>query len=97
MKIKMAVTFNDGVVKDITATFADFVGFERTWNRSVTKFETELRLTDLAWLAWHAEKRHNPQIKPFDPDWVGTIDEVNINNDVAVEGETPLAKEAHTG
>ena len=26
MKIKMAVTFNDGVTKDITATFADFVG-----------------------------------------------------------------------
>jgi hypothetical protein len=90
MKIKMTVEFNDGSSKDITATFADFVGFERTWNRSVTRFEQELRLTDLAWLAWHAEKRTNPQIKPFDPDWVGLVEEININNDAEASSENPL-------
>ena len=46
MKIAMVVVLNDGARKDVEAVFSDFVAFERTWNRSVTKFEEELRLTD---------------------------------------------------
>ena len=57
MKIALRVTYNDGTTSDVDAVFADFVSFERTWQRSVTKFEAEIRLTDLAWLAWSAEAR----------------------------------------
>jgi hypothetical protein len=39
MKIEMTVEYNDGTTKDIDAVFADFVAFERTWTRSVTKFD----------------------------------------------------------
>ena len=50
MKIALTVTDNDGKKHEVIARFGDFVAFERTWNRSVAKLETEMRLTDLAWI-----------------------------------------------
>jgi len=50
MKISLLVNYNDGTTKSIDAVFADFIAFERTWQRSVARFETEVRLTDMAWL-----------------------------------------------
>jgi hypothetical protein len=94
MKIGMTVVFNDGNKKNIDAVFADFVAFERTWNRSVTKFEQELRLTDLAWLAWHSEKRRKETGMGFDPDWIGTVSEIELQEDV--EDEVPLEKTQRT-
>lgn len=93
MKISMNVTFHDGTQKQIDAVFADFVAFERTWNRSVTKFEEELRLTDLAWLAWHAEKRLKATASQFDPDWVSLVAEIELKAD---EEPAPLEKDQHT-
>jgi hypothetical protein len=89
MKIKMKVDFVDGSSKEIEARFADFVSFERTWNRSVTKFEDELRLTDLAWIAWHAEIRTKATTKQFDPDWLNDVEMLNLVSDEE-EGEVPL-------
>ena len=40
MKIALMVEFNDGTKSDVDAVFADFVAFERTWQRSVARFET---------------------------------------------------------
>ena len=57
MKINLEVTTLDSVTTKVTAQFADFIAFETDKNRSVANFQTELRLTDLAWLAWHATKR----------------------------------------
>ena len=57
MKINLEVKTLDSVTTKVTAQFADFIAFEGEKNRSVANFQTELRLTDLAWLAWHAEKR----------------------------------------
>ncbi len=94
MKISMSVTFNDGTRKDIDAVFADFVAFERTWNRSVTKFEQELRLTDLAWLAWHSEKRLKATALQFDPDWVSLVSEIELKADD--EEPAPLETGQHT-
>lgn len=93
MKIGMTVKFNDGKEKNVEAVFADFVAFERTWNRSVTRFEQELRLTDLAWLAWHSEKRMKQTTDQFDPDWIATVSEIELTED---EDEVPLEKTAHT-
>jgi hypothetical protein len=39
------------------ATFPDFIAFEKNFSKSVAKFEAELTLTDLAFMAWHAEHR----------------------------------------
>jgi len=79
MKIGLEVSFNDGTSKKVESVFADFVAFERTWNRSVTQFETQLRLTDLAWLAWHSEKRRLQTAMPFDPEWIATIDNIQAS------------------
>ena len=90
MKIELKVTFNDGVTKDVDAVFADFVAFERTWNRSVTQFEKELRLTDLAWLAWNALKRAKETDKQFDPDWITTVETIEIRDEDEGSEDIPL-------
>jgi hypothetical protein len=88
MKIALKITFNNGTQVDADAVFADFVAFERTWNRSVAKLEQELRLTDIAWLAWHSEKRRMKTTEPFDPTWLNTVETVEIAEDD--QGDTPL-------
>ena len=95
MKIAMTVVYNDGTEKNVEAVFADFVAFERVWSRSVTKFEQELRLTDLAWLAWHSEKRRKETSQPFDPDWISLLEEIKIaetdGDDVPLEISQPTS------
>jgi hypothetical protein len=88
VKIDLSVVYNDGTKIEVDAVFADFVAFERTWNRSVTKFEEELRLTDLAWLAWHSEKRMKRTTLQFDPDWIETVGEIEIRDEDG--NEVPL-------
>ena len=82
MKIALRVTYNDGSTSDVDAVFADFASFERAWQRSIAKFEAEIRLTDLAWLAWSAESRAKKTALKFDPDWIGTVENVEIREDV---------------
>lgn len=81
MKIRLEVSFNDGTSKKVESVFADFVAFERTWNRSVTELDSQLRLTDLAWLAWHSEVRRTQTRLGFDPEWVGTIDNIQASDE----------------
>lgn len=93
MKIAMTVTYVDGTKEDVDARFADFVGFERTWQRSITRFEQELRLTDLAWLAWSGLTRLRKTALKFDPDWIATVDEVELGTteaDIPLETTQPL-------
>lgn len=92
MKIEMTVTFVDGTKEDVDAVFADFVGFERTWQRSVAKFETELRLTDLAWLAWSALTHRNKTKLKFDPDWIATVENVGLREAVEIPLESASTK-----
>jgi len=80
MKIEMRIIFNDGTTKDCTAIFADFVAFERTWNRSVTKFEAELRLTDIAWLAWKTQIRLKNIQEQFDI-WLEKVETIDVLGD----------------
>lgn len=84
MKIALRVIHTDGVIADCDAVFADFVGFERTWQRSVAKFESEIRLTDLAWLAWSSETRNKKTTLKFDPDWIATVESVEMRSDEEV-------------
>jgi len=44
-------------------------------------------LTDLAWLAWSSETRNKNTDKKFDPDWIATIENVEIGD---VDGDNPL-------
>ena len=92
MKIELTVEYIDGTKEDVDATFADFVGFERTWQRSVVKFEQELRLTDLAWLAWSALTHRGKTKAKFDPEWIRTVSEVKPRED----SENPLSSSETT-
>ena len=95
MKIQLTVTYTDGETQDVEAVFADFVAFERVWSRSVARFEQEIRLTDLAWLAWSAETRAGRTFKKFDPDWIATVEDVATTG--IEEGCSPLATTQPTG
>jgi hypothetical protein len=91
LKIELTVKFNDGTTRDVDAVFADFVSFERTWNRSITQFEKELRLTDLAWLAWNSLKRKKLVDLPFDPDWISLVESIEIRDEEEGSEDIPLA------
>lgn len=92
MKLSMKVIYEDGTEKRLVAKFSDFVAFERTWSRSVARFEHEIRLTDLAWLAWHVETRMKNTAKKFDPDFVETVVSVEVVPDDPTEAlaDSPL-------
>jgi len=92
MKMTLKVTFVDGKESEITAKFADFVSFERVWQRSVAKFESDLRLTDLAWLAWSAETRAKRTTAKFDPDWLETVETIEP---IADEDGKPVPLESN--
>jgi hypothetical protein len=77
MKINLNITTLDSVTTKVTAQFADFIAFETEKNRSVANFQTELRLTDLAWLAWHAEKRTKRTAMKFE-EWIDTVESVEV-------------------
>jgi hypothetical protein len=94
MKINLQITTLDSVTTKVTAQFADFIAFEGEKNRSVANFQTELRLTDLAWLAWHAEKRTKKTALKFE-EWIETVDSVEVGTDSAVI--VPLESPQPTG
>lgn len=94
MKLALTVKPIDGEPYDVIARFGDFVAFERTWNRSVAKLESEMRLTDIAWLAWQVSKRVGRTTAAFDPEWIQNVDEVVVRDEPA---DTPLDSKAHTG
>ena len=94
MKINLEVTTLDAVTAKVTAQFADFIAFESEKNRSVANFQTELRLTDLAWLAWHATKRTKNTAMKFE-EWIETIESVEVGTDSAVIN--PLESNQLTG
>lgn len=91
MKFNLDVTYQDGNNVEVVASAADFVAFERTFDRSIARFETEVKFTDICWLAWH---RLNKQNKAGDFDsWIETIESVSISENEAI---VPLDKTAPT-
>lgn len=98
MKIQLRIHYSDGAKKEIEAVFADFVAFERTWQRSVMKMEQEMRLTDLAWLAWHSEKRTKATQKVFDPDWIQSVETLEtITSTEEQKADSPLDRDQPPG
>ena len=57
MKINLAVTYNDGTTKELTATASDLVAFETEFDLSIARLEKEIRWTHICFIAWHIEKR----------------------------------------
>jgi hypothetical protein len=74
--------------------FADFVKYEEVHNVSMANIETNLKTRDLAWFAWHSEKRRKVTALNFD-DWCGTIEGIDI--DTGEEPIVPLGSSQPTG
>ena len=90
MKLAMEITLDSGVKEKVTAHFADFIAFEGEKNRAITNLQSEVKLSDLAWLAWHSLKRRN-QVKTTFMEWVETVEslEVATEDSVIVPLENP--------
>ena len=72
MRIPLEVTHTTGVVESCIAEYPDLCAFEGHFNRSVLRLNTELRLTDLGFLAWHALQRVGKHSLDFDQ-WSLTV------------------------
>jgi hypothetical protein len=90
MQMNFKVTYTSGETHDVKAGFADFVMFERTWNKSVTKFGDDIRLTDLAWLAWRALTSQKMIESPFEPTWLSKVENVEVLSEDEMEVPAPL-------
>jgi hypothetical protein len=70
--IALSVTFLDGSEKTVEAVAADLLAFEEKFDISIVKLQSEIRLTHLFFLAWHALKRIGDTSDDFEK-WVGTV------------------------
>ena len=73
MRIVLRLEFVNGSAKEIAASAADLVAFEREFNQSVTSLQADTKITHLLWLAWHSEKRRAETKMEFDS-WVETVE-----------------------
>jgi len=78
MRINLRVEFTEGEPKEITCSAPDLVAFEDKFNRSVAKLEAEFRLTDLLFLAWHAENRKKQTKNDFDS-WLEDVESIGVS------------------
>jgi hypothetical protein len=95
MRMNLKVTYADESATDVVVSVADFVAFEEKFDRSVAKFETEFKLTDMCWLAWHRLQRQDKNTKDFN-DWLENVESVEFvgtEEIVPLEGQTtPTSK-----
>lgn len=82
MRFALEVTHSDGRVESCIAEYPDLCAFEEQFDRSVLKLNSELRLTDLGFLAWHSLKRQNKHALSF-ADWNLTVVQVRATDEDA--------------
>jgi hypothetical protein len=94
MKLGLSVHGTDGKKRLAVVAFPDFVKYEEIHNVSMAKVEAEMKVRDLAWLAWHSEKRNKVTALDFDA-WLETVEQITGS-----EGEdriVPLESTQPTG
>jgi hypothetical protein len=91
MRMNMTVTYTDGTGAAVVVSAPDLVAFEREFDRSVARFESEIKFTDICWLAWHKLNRDG-SAGDFDK-WLEKLDGVEIAD---ASEPAPLDKTAHT-
>lgn len=93
MRLDLRITYNDGSAVVTPATTADLVAFEEHFDRSVVNLQSELRLTDICWLAWRSTTRQGGTSAEFGT-WLESVDGVEL-----IDGEAdpvPLDQTAST-
>ncbi len=79
MQINLQTKFNDGTEKVISAGAADLVAFEREFDLSVAKLQSEVKLTHLLYIAWHSESRNKSTTLKFE-DWTNEIQAIEASD-----------------
>jgi hypothetical protein len=70
--INLQVTYIDETTADCSAIAADLIAFESHFDLSVARLHSDIRLTHMFFLAWHALKRTNKTTDEFDK-WVESV------------------------
>lgn len=76
MNFNLTISFLDGSSCEVSGIAADLVAFEAEFDISVTRLNTETKITHLLWLAWHSLKRQGQTKDTFDK-WVESVDTVD--------------------
>lgn len=66
--------------RKVVCEFADFVKYEEVHNVSMATIESNLKTRDLAWFAWHSEKRRGTTPLDFES-WCGTVEGISIDTE----------------
>lgn len=94
MKMHLRVKYDDGSTADATVSAVDLVAFESKFSKSVAKFQENMMLTDIYWLAWHSLQRKDKSIGDFEKWLEATNPEVEFadedNSIVPLESSQPL-------
>ena len=94
MRMNLRVSYLDGSAVDTTTSAADLIKFETKFDKSIAMMDTDLRYTDLAFLAWSSLKRGSKTPLEFD-EWTETIEAVVASDEPAAI--IPLEIAAPTG
>ena len=93
IRFKIRVVSVGGATAEATAGPPDLIAFERAYERSVIKLQSEMKFEDLAYLAWHALKRAGQVSADFDA-WLDDLADLELVD----AGEVPpLGGTASTG
>jgi len=95
MKLGLTVETTDGHKRLSIVQFTDFCAFEEEHNVSMAQIEVSMKVRDLAWLAWHAEKRNKVHALGF-VEWRDTIAMVSMG-DTEDNKIVPLESSQPTG
>jgi hypothetical protein len=80
MKVNLRVTYNDKKVEEVNATMRDLVAYEDKFTKSVVNIESDFRITDLLWIAWHWLERQEKTQKSFD-EWCDDVDTIEASEE----------------
>jgi hypothetical protein len=94
MRITLRVEFTNNKKSDVVCSAKDLVAFEEKYQRSVARLDTEMRLTDLLWLAWHSLNRQKVTDKDFDS-WLDDVESIAPSDDDPKSQDSETA--ANTG
>lgn len=96
MKLAFEVTnAHDHQTRTIIAAFPDFIAFEEKYKKSVASFDEGVTLTQLSFLAWHAEHRMKKTGLDFES-WTNDV-EMLILADPNEAVIVPLENSQHIG
>jgi hypothetical protein len=93
MKLGVTVHGTDGKKRLAVVVFTDFVKYEEVHNVSMARIESDIKVRDLAWLAWHCEKRNKVTALEFDL-WLETVEQISIEGEERI---VPLESTQPTG